>query len=119
MLTTPPGTSDVAMTSASVTAGMGCSSLLTTTTVLPVTMADTTVDTRPSSGSCGGSTATTPVGSGDDRLKCGDETGLALPSTCTYLSAQPAYQTTRSMAVSTDTAATFGVSPVATSCLMN
>src|SRR5579875_1402909 len=48
MLTTPPGTSDVASTSASETAGNGRCSLATTTTVLPETIAGAITDTRPS-----------------------------------------------------------------------
>src|SRR5690242_19155078 len=101
MLTTPPGRSEVAMHSDSVTAGTGYFSLAITTTVLPVTIAGAMTETRPSSGPLGATVATTPVGSGVDRLKNGPDTGLPLPSTWTYLSAQPAYQTTRSIAAST------------------
>ncbi len=55
-------------------------------------------ETRPSSGgSSGASTATTPVGSGTVKLKYGPATGFAPPSTCGSLSAQPAYQTMRSI----------------------
>src|SRR5689334_12445260 len=101
MFTTPPGRSDVASTSASVIAGSGRSSLASTTTVLPVTMAGATTLTSPSKADSGGATTvTTPVGSGADRLKYGPATGLALPCTCAILSAQPAYQTQRSMAAS-------------------
>ena len=58
--------------------------------------------TRPSSGgSSGASTPTTPVGSGMVKLKYGPATGFAPPSTCGSLSAQPAYQTMRSIARST------------------
>src|SRR5690606_15400706 len=93
-LTTPPGTSDVASTSDSVTAGIGRRSLATTITELPVTSGGTIVETRPSSDErCGASTTTTPVGSGDDKLKYGPATGLAEPATCATLSVQPAYQT--------------------------
>ena len=100
-LTTPPGTSEVASTSANVTAGSGRSKDDTTTTVLPVTIAGATTETRPSNDdSWGARTATTPVGSGVLRLKNGPATGLALPTTCVSLSAQPAYQTNRSMAAS-------------------
>jgi hypothetical protein len=102
MLTTPPGTSEVASTSENVTAGSGRSYDDTTTAVLPVTTTGATTLTRPSSeDSCGASTATTPVGSGVDRLKNGPATGLALPTTWVILSAQPAYQTRRSTASST------------------
>ena len=102
MLTTPPGTSEVASTSENVTAGSGRSYDDTTTTVLPVTIAGATTLTSPSSDdSCGARTATTPVGSGVERLKNGPATGLAPPTTWVILSAQPAYQTRRSIASST------------------
>ena len=112
MLTTPPGTSEVASTSENVTAGSGRSYDDTTTTVLPVTIAGATTLTRPSSeDSCGASTATTPVGSGVERLKNGPATGLAPPTTWVILSAQPAYQTSRSIASSTTLVARAAVSP--------
>jgi len=41
------------------------------------------------------------VGSGTVKLKYGPATGFAVPTTCAILSAQPAYQTTRSIARST------------------
>lgn len=44
---------------------------------------------------------TTPVGSGDERLKYGPATGLPPPTTWAILSVQPAYQTQRSIAAST------------------
>ena len=49
-------------------------------------------------GLAGATMATTPVGSGTVKLKYGPETGFAPPSTCGSLSAQPAYQTIRSIA---------------------
>ena len=102
MFTTPPGRSEVARTSPRVTAGRGCASLARTTTVLPVTIAGASTPTSPSSGDAGGATMpTTPVGSGDDRLKNGPATGLAPPYTWAILSDQPAYQTQRSIAAST------------------
>ena len=59
-------------------------------------------ETSPSSElSCGATTATTPVGSGAERLKNGPATGLTLPVTWATLSDHPAYQTHRSMAAST------------------
>ena len=62
--------------------------------VLPVTITGATTQTRPSRTTpAGASTATTPVGSGVERLKNGPATGLALPTTWVTLSAQPAYQT--------------------------
>jgi hypothetical protein len=72
------------------------------TTVLPPTIAGASRETRPSSGGSSGATIpTTPVGSGIVKLKYGPATGLDEPSTCAILSAQPAYQTQRSIAAST------------------
>ena len=78
MLTTPPGTSEVASTSARSRAGSGRSSLAITTAVLPVAITGATTLTSPSSEElCGASTPTTPVGSGTEKLKYGPATGLA------------------------------------------
>ena len=67
-----------------------------------MTTTGATALTSPSSDdACGASTATTPVGSGVDRLKNGPATGFALPVTWVILSAHPAYQTSRSTASST------------------
>src|SRR6266566_1081347 len=77
--TTPGGTSAVAITSVSVTAGNGRGSLAT----------------------AGAITATTPVGSGRLKLKYGPATGFAAPATCATLSAQPANHTHRSTASAT------------------
>jgi len=105
--TTPPGRSEVASTSARVIAGSGWSSAASTTTVLPVTMTGATTETRPSRAeSAGATTPTTPVGSGVERLKNGPATGFAPPCTWAILSAQPAYQTQRSIAASTSAAGT-------------
>src|SRR5438128_9245754 len=102
MLTAPPGTSDVASASASSIAASGCVSDATATTAFPPVIAGTTRETIPSSGgSSGASVATTPVGSGTVKLKYGPATGFDEPSTCASLSAQPAYQTTRSIVCST------------------
>src|SRR6187551_1983504 len=102
MLTTPPGTSDVAIASASSSAASGCVSDATTTTALPPTIAGASRETRPpKAGSSGARMATTPVGSGVVKLKYGPETGFEEPIACASLSDQPAYQTTRSMAAST------------------
>src|SRR5436309_9353629 len=101
----PPGTSDVASTSASSIAASGRDSDATTTAALPPTSTGASRETSPSSGgSSGTSTPTTPVGSGTVKLKYGPATGFADPSTCASLSAQPAYQTTRSIARSTSSA---------------
>src|SRR6185437_3212042 len=102
MLTTPTGMSLVATASASSTAASGWSCDAATTAVFPPTSAGSSRDTRPSSaGSDGATIATTPVGSGTVKLKYGPATGFAPPSTWASLSAQPAYQTTRSIERST------------------
>src|SRR6187397_2160329 len=104
--TTPPGTSDVANTSVSVTAGSGRVSDARTTTVLPATSGGASRETRPRSDDVSGATMpTTPVGSGIVKLKYGAATGFEDPSTWPILSAQPAYQTQRSIAASTTRAA--------------
>src|SRR5437868_2510124 len=101
-LTTPPGTSLVAIASASSTAASGRGSEATATTALPPTRGGSTRLTRPrSGGSSGARIATTPVGSGTVKLKYGPATGLDPPRTCGSLSAQPAYQTMRSIERST------------------
>ena len=105
MFTTPPGTSEVASTSASSIAARGCASLAITTAALPPASTGASRDTRPSSaGSAGATIPTTPVGSGTVKLKYGPATGFAPPSTWASLSVQPAYQTTRSVARSTSSA---------------
>ena len=102
MLTTPPGTSLVAIASASSMAASGCDSDAIATTALPPTSAGASRETRPTSaGDSGAITATTPVGSGIVKLKYGPATGFVPPSTCDSLSANPAYQTHRSIARST------------------
>src|SRR6266581_3963991 len=113
-LITPPGTSEVASTSDSDTAGSGQRSLASTTAVLPLTTAGATTETKPSRlDACGAITATTPVGSGSEKLKYGPATGLAAPRTWASLYDQPAYQTQRSMAASTTASACRPVSPSA------
>ena len=102
MFTTPPGTSDVASTSASSIAARGCASEATTTATLPPASTGASRETSPSSaGSPGATIPTTPVGSGTVKLKYGPATGFAPPSTWLSLSVQPAYQTKRSTARST------------------
>src|SRR3978361_514812 len=103
MFTTPPGTSEVARTSARVTAA--CGAAASTTTVLPVTTAGAITLARPRK-DAGATTPTTPVGSGAEMLKKGPATGLAAPVTWAILSDQPAYQTQRSIAASTSPAET-------------
>jgi hypothetical protein len=107
MLTTPAGRSEVASTSARVIDGRGARSLAITTQVLPVTITGAITEMSPSSGSSGATTATTPVGSGEEMLKYGPATGLVDPVTAAILSAQPAYQTSRSTAASTTSPAFF------------
>src|SRR5215212_4216167 len=76
-LTTPPGTSDVARTSESVTAGSGRSSLASTTATLPVTTTGARTDTRPRSDeSCGARTVSLKVASSTEKSKYGPATGL-------------------------------------------
>src|SRR5436189_58241 len=102
MFTAPPGMSEVANASASSTADRGLDCDATATTVLPETTAGRMRDTIPSSdGSAGAIVATTPTGSGTVKLKYGPDTGFAPPSAWASLSAQPAYQTTRSIDRST------------------
>ena len=113
-LTTPPGRSEVASTSASEIAGSGRRCAASTTAVLPVASTGASTETRPSRlESCGARTATTPVGSGREKLKYGPATGLVPPTTCANLSAQPAYQTQRSIAASTCCSAAPAVIPSA------
>ncbi len=73
--------------------------------MFPVTIAGATTLTRPSR-PAGATTPITPVGSGEEMLKYGPATGLALPVTWAILSDQPAYQTRRSIAASTSSAGT-------------
>src|SRR5690606_33724556 len=106
------GTSLVAHTSASVTAGSGARSEASTTHVLPLTTTGATTLTRPSRlESWGATTATTPTGSGTEKSKNGPATGLDDPSTWASLSAHPAYQTQRSMLSSTSDSAAARSSP--------
>ena len=80
MFTTPPGTSEVASTSASETAGSGDASLASTTAVFPPTIAGASRETSPSSDwSLGATMPTTPVGSGIVKLKYGPATGFDAP----------------------------------------
>src|SRR5215207_602535 len=114
MLTTPPGTSDVASTSLRLTAGSGRVSDVIRTTVLPLTSGGARRLTSPSSDEVSGATTpTTPVASGMVKLKYGAATGLLEPSTWAILSAQPAYHTQRSMARSTTALARSAVRPSA------
>ena len=76
-LTTPPGTSEVASTSARLTAASTAGPLTASTAALPVAMTGASTLTSPSSPASGGArTATTPVGSGTLRLKYGPATAL-------------------------------------------
>ena len=114
MLTTPPGTSDVARTSLSVTAGSGRVSEVRTHDRVPRDeRRREPADTSPSSDDVSGATMpTTPVGSGIVKLKYGAATGFDEPSTWAILSAQPAYQTQRSIARSTTSRAFAGAQPL-------
>src|SRR5262249_7073328 len=91
MLTTPAGTSPAAHTSPNVMELSGFRSAATVTQVLPPTMIGAIAATTPNKApSAGASTATTPVGSGTLKTKCGDPTGFTVLKSCTYLSPQPA-----------------------------
>ena len=69
---------------------------------MPPTTAGAIRETSPASaGSSGARIATTPCGSGTVKLKYGPATGFEEPITCASLSAQPAYQTKRSIERST------------------
>src|SRR5437762_13239201 len=115
MLMTPPGTSDVASTSDSVMAGNGRVSEASTTTALPATRGGANRETSPRSDDVSGATMpTTPVGSGIVKLKYGAATGFDEPRIWAILSAQPAYQTQRSIARSTTSPALGARSPSAT-----
>src|SRR6185503_14772311 len=113
-LTTPAGTSEVASTSVNVIAGRGRDSEARTTTAFPATSGGASRETRPKSDDVSGATTpTTPVGSGIVKLKKSDATGFEEPRTWAILSAQPAYQTQRSMARLTASRARSARSPSA------
>ncbi len=104
----------MASTSARASAGSGRAKEVTTTHVPPVATTGATTLLSPSSDDpCGASTATTPVGSGTDRLKYGPATGFGLPATWATLSVQPAYQTHRSTLSSTCCRAVAALTPSA------
>src|SRR5262249_5413583 len=114
MLTTPDGTSEVASTSASTTAGSGRAYDATTTAVHPVAITGASTLVSPNRlDSAGATTPTTPVGSGTVNEKYGPATGFTAPSTVASLSVQPAYQTHRSIAASTWVAAERRATPSA------
>ena len=76
-LTTPPGTSDVAIASASSIAASGCVSDASTTAALPPTITGAMRETMPSSGgSSGATTPTTPVGSGSGEVEVRARDGI-------------------------------------------
>ena len=95
-------------------AGSGRLSDVSSTTVLPATSGGASRLTSPSSDEVSGATMPTmPVGSGIVKLKYGAATGFAEPRIWVILSAQPAYQTQRSMARSTTSRARASRSPSA------
>ena len=80
---------------------------------MPVTSGGASRLTSPSSDEVSGATTpTTPVGSGIVKLKYGAATGFDEPRTWAILSAQPAYQTQRSIARSTTARAAAGRRPL-------
>src|SRR5262249_58497436 len=90
MFTTPGGTSEVASTSARVTAGSGTGSLATTTAALPVAITGASTLTSPNSpGAAGAITATTPGGSGPLEVKDGPPPRVAGPGTPGALAGPP------------------------------
>src|ERR1044071_6262989 len=98
-LTTPAGRSLVARISEKARAGSGYLSDAITTAAFPLKItAEVSATSGNSAGSSGASTTATPDGSGVVKLKCDDATGLTLPKTCEYLSAQPAKWTSRAIA---------------------
>ena len=107
MLTAPAGMSLVATASASSTAARGCALGGDDDGRVAADERRQRGATRGprARGSGGARIATTPVGSGIVKLKYGPATGFAPPSTWASLSAQPAYQTTRSIERSTSSPA--------------
>src|SRR5450432_1057872 len=91
MLTTPPGRSLVAMISEKVRAGSGLVAEVRTIAVFPLKMTGATNETRGrSGGSLGQTITTTPVGSGEVKLKCELATGFTELKIWLNLSVQPA-----------------------------
>jgi hypothetical protein len=89
--TTPGGMSLVATISQTSMQAAGCLSDATTTAVLPVRITGASSEIMASRGGWSGTTmATTPVGSGIVKLKCGELTGFTEPKTCDNLSVHPA-----------------------------
>jgi hypothetical protein len=89
--TTPPGRSLVASISPKRMLGYGCVVLASATTLFPLVIAGKISDSRPKTGaSSGARMPTMPIGSVTVKLKCAEATGFTLPSTCSYLSVQPA-----------------------------
>src|SRR5690606_9177775 len=120
MLTTPPGTSDVARTSANVIAGMGADSAARTTVVLPGTRTGITAPANPHrAGSSGATTPTTPVGPGVAMVTKGPATVPRFPRTWANLSDQPAYHTIRSTVSATSRVAWALVAPRSINCSTN
>src|ERR1043166_184119 len=77
IFTTPPGTSDELITSAKLTAHKGLLSEARTIDVFPPAITGAITETSPiKEFSCGAIAATTPVGSGTEKLKCEEETGF-------------------------------------------
>src|SRR5687767_4747452 len=91
ILITPPGTSEEFNTSAKVTAVNGFEYDASTTHALPPAITGAITDTKPSNPEfCGAITETTPVGSGTEKLKCDEATGLTALYNCWNLSHHPA-----------------------------
>ena len=103
MFTAPAGTSDVAeSTSASSIAARGCVSDASAMTALPPTSTGAMREISPASaGSSGARTPTTPGRLGDSEIEVRTGDGVGAAEDRAGLVAQPAYQTTRSIARST------------------
>ena len=80
---TPPGTSLVAKTSANVMAQVGLFSEAKTMHVFPPTMQGAITEIRPNNAvDSSAIMATTPIGSGTEKLKCDVATGLTELCNC-------------------------------------
>ena len=91
IFTTPPGRSETASSSPSTIAGYGKDCDARQTQVLPAMITGAIWLNNPSSGNLSSAMIPMiPIGSATVKLKNGPATGFVLPSTCSYLSDQPA-----------------------------
>src|SRR6188508_637574 len=81
ILTTPPGTSEELITSAKLTAHRGFASEARMIQVFPPAITGAITETSPiRESSCEAIAATTPVGSGTEKLKWEEATGFTVPN---------------------------------------